>query len=110
MGSPTIKNALVRHLVAQNVRHHLHAREWSEAELGRRSGVSQKQVNNITRERYGCSVEAIFEIARAFRMPAYQLLITGISESDASTDQLDQVVVGFLNADARKRKRILGTL
>jgi transcriptional regulator with XRE-family HTH domain len=107
MGSPTIKNPLVRHLVAQNVRHHLARLEWSEAELGRRSGVSQKQVNNIVRERYGCTIEALFEMARAFRVPPYSLIIPGVAESDASPSQLDDVIVAFLNGDAKKRKKML---
>jgi transcriptional regulator with XRE-family HTH domain len=107
MGSPTIKNPLVRHLVAQNVRHHLSLREWSEAELGRRSGVSQKQVNNIVRERYGCTVEALFEIARTFRVPPYSLIIPGISESDASLEQLDKVIVAFLTGSEKTRRKML---
>lgn len=106
MGSPTIKNPLVRHLVAQNVRHYLLTNEWSESELARRSGVSQKQVNNITRERYGCTVEALFEIARAFHLPAYQLLIPGISETDVLNVELDRIIVSFLNGSARKREKI----
>lgn len=106
MGSPTIKNPLVRHLVAQNVRHYLLANEWSESELARRSGVSQKQVNNIVRERFGCTVEALFEIARAFHLPAYQLLIPGISESDALSTELDRIIVTYLNGSPRKRAKI----
>jgi transcriptional regulator with XRE-family HTH domain len=110
MGSPTIKNPLVRHLVAQNVRHHLSMREWSESELARRSGVSQKQVNNITRERYGCTIEALFEMARAFRVPPYSMIIPGISESDASLDQLDKVIVGFLTGSEKTRRKLLASV
>lgn len=107
MGSPNIKDPLVRHLVAQNVRHLLHLNEWSESELARRTGISQKQVNNIVRERYGCTIEALFEIARAFRVPAFAMLVTGMSETDADFDKLDQLVVSYLNADRRKRSRML---
>lgn len=106
MGSPTIKNPLVRHLVAQNVRHLLHVNEWSESELARRSGVSQKQVNNIVRERYGCTIEALFEMARAFRVPPYSMIIAGVSEAGADLSKLDEIVVAYLQADARKRGRM----
>lgn len=106
MGSPNIIDRGVRHLVAQNIRHYLRQNEWSEAELARRSGVSQKQVNNIVRQRYGCSVEALFIIARAFRVPAYQLIIAGRSESDALPTELDRVIVAYLNGDEVARRKI----
>jgi transcriptional regulator with XRE-family HTH domain len=107
MGSPTITNPLVRHMIAQNLRHLLHINEWSETELSRRSGVSQKQVNNIVRERYGCSVEAVFEMARAFKVPAYALLMPGLQESGDDLRHLDQLVLKFRTGNERLRRKLL---
>jgi hypothetical protein len=53
--------------LATNVKACLGCLEWSESELSRRSGVSQKQVNNIVRERNGCGVEALALLGRASR-------------------------------------------
>lgn len=106
MGSANISDPVVRHMVAQNIRHYLATNEWSESELARRSGVSQKQVNNITRERYGCTAEALFALARAFRVPAYQLLIPGRAESDATPDGLDAVVVAYLRGTDALRDKL----
>ena len=75
MGSPIISVPAVRATLAENVRNCLNEREWSQSELARRSGVSQKQVNNIVRERNGCSVEALHEIGVALRVPFWLLLM-----------------------------------
>lgn len=78
MGSPNISVPKVRAMLAANVRECLRRVEWSESELARRSGVSQKQVNNIVRERNGCSVEALHELGRALGVPFWLLLVPGM--------------------------------
>jgi transcriptional regulator with XRE-family HTH domain len=75
VGSPNISVPTVRATLAANVKACLDRLEWSESELSRRSGVSQKQVNNIVRERNGCSVEALHEIGVALRVPFWLLLM-----------------------------------
>lgn len=104
MGSPVINNPKARHQLAVSVRTMLRNLEWSETELARRSGVSQKHINNITREKLGCSVEGLYEIAKAFNMPAWQMLIWGRSSSDASAQKLEKLVVTYLNADNSLRQ------
>ena len=83
MGSPIISVPAVRAMLADNVRRCLDEREWSESELARRSGVSQKQVNNIVRRRNGCSVEALHEIGRALRVPYWLLLMPEMGRAEA---------------------------
>ena len=78
MGSPIISVSTVRATLAENVRRCLDEREWSESELARRSGVSQKQVNNIVREQNGCGVEALHELGRALGVPYWLLLMPGL--------------------------------
>ncbi len=75
MGSPIIHVPEVRATLARNVRSCLEVLEWSQSELARRSGVSQKQVNNIVRERNGCGVEALHELGRALGVPYWLLLM-----------------------------------
>lgn len=75
MGSPNISAPEVRAMLAANIRDCLDRLEWSESELARRSGVSQKQVNNIVRQRNGCSVEALYELGRALGVPPWLLLM-----------------------------------
>jgi Predicted transcriptional regulators len=104
VGSPVINNPKVRHQLAVTVRTMLRERDWSETELSRRSGVSQKHINNITREKLGCSVEGLHEIAKAFNVPAWQMLVWGRAASDANAQKLDKLVVAYLNADTSLRQ------
>ena len=81
MGSPNIRVHEVRETVSRNIRACLEALEWSESELARRSGVSRKQVNNIVRQRNGCSVEALHEIGVALRVPYWLLLMPAMGRA-----------------------------
>lgn len=77
MGSPTLKSEKLRALLARNVRAMLYTLQWSENELARRSGVSQKQVNNICMARTGCGIDALDAIARAMAVEPWQVLAPG---------------------------------
>ncbi len=52
------------------MRTHLHVlraeRDWSQAELARRLGVSRQTVNAIERGRYDASLPLAFRIAKVF--------------------------------------------
>lgn len=86
MGSPNISVPSVRATLAANVRACLEQLEWSESELARRSGVSQKQVNNIVRRRNGCSVEALHELGQALGLPFWLLLMPNLGRSRAEAE------------------------
>lgn len=103
MGSPTIHDPVARHVLGQNLRSELNKREWSESELSRRTGVSQKQVNNIVRERNGCSVEALHYIARAMSLPTWWLTLDGASESEALPSRAERVMRSYLSCSAAER-------
>ena len=104
MGSKAITNKKLRHLFAQNLRAYLAQNEWGEHELARRSGISQKQVNNLARERNGCTLEGAELIAKTFNMPLWQLLVWGRSASSATPEALQRIVVAYLNSSAEERK------
>jgi plasmid maintenance system antidote protein VapI len=78
MGSPNISVPAVLETLAANLRACLDEREWSENELARRSGVSQKQVNNIVRQRTGCGVEVLHELGRALGIQYWLLLLPSL--------------------------------
>lgn len=44
-------------------------REWSQAELARRLGVSRQTVNAIETEKYDPSLPLAFSVSRVFRLP-----------------------------------------
>lgn len=106
MGSPTVNDPLARHVLGQNLRAELNKREWSESELARRSGVSQKQVNNITNERNGCSVEALHVVARTMSLPAWWLVLHGASESEALPARTERTLRAYMTCTAAERAAI----
>lgn len=103
MGSAAIENPKVRHQLAVTIRTLLQKNQWSEAELGRRSGVSQKHINNIVREKDGCTVECLAALAKTFNIPAWQLLVWGRAASNADPFRLEKLAVGYLNSDEATR-------
>lgn len=103
MGSPIIHDPVARHVLGQNLRAELNKREWSESELSRRAGVSQKQVNNITNERNGCSVEALHWIARALQVPSWWLTLDAASYSDALPSRAERVLLAYLSCSDAER-------
>ena len=110
MGSPNISDPVLRHTVAQNLRAVLNRREWSESELARRTGISQKQINNIVRERYGCSVEAMHTIGRALDIPFWLLTMSGSSESDVLPTRVERLAYAYLSCNERERADLDKTL
>jgi hypothetical protein len=77
MPSALLKSEKTRAILAKNVRAMLATLQLSENELARRSGVSQKQVNNLTQVRTGCGIDALEAIARAMALETWQLLVPG---------------------------------
>jgi transcriptional regulator with XRE-family HTH domain len=106
MGSPTIHDPAMRHVLGQNLRAELNKREWSESELARRSGVSQKQINNIVRERNGCSVEGLAYIARTMSLPVWWLVTFAASSSEALPQRADAVLASYMSCTDAERSAI----
>jgi transcriptional regulator with XRE-family HTH domain len=106
MGSPNIEELKLRHWLARNIKHYLRLLEWSENELAKRSGVSQKQVNNITNERTGCSIEAVEWIAREFGVPAWMLMVNGFEDLEVTDiPKLSKLVGQFVGAESKGKSR-----
>jgi len=78
VGSPIISVPAVRATLATNLKMCLERLDWSQSELARRSGVSQKQVNNIVRQRNGCGVEALAMLGQALNVHYWRLLMPNL--------------------------------
>lgn len=65
----------IRAELAGRIRQEMARLKWSQAELSRRSGVSTAQISDILACKRGCTIDKLAEIAAAFRLPAWSLLI-----------------------------------
>jgi putative transcriptional regulator len=52
-------------------------RDWSQAELGARAGVSRQAVNAIETGKYDPSLPLAFKLARLFRLPVEEIFDDG---------------------------------
>ncbi len=60
-------------------------RDWSQAELGGRLGVSRQAVNAIETGKHDPSLPLAFRIARLFELPIEQIFSEENGGSDATT-------------------------
>lgn len=103
MGSSVLKSEKIRAVLAKNVRALLEQHQWSENELARRCGVSQKQVNNITMHRTGCGIDALDSIAHSFAIEPWQLLVPGTAKEDDMPQRTGRFLASYFKAAPKDR-------
>lgn len=95
-----------RQVLARNVRFLMDRQGFSEAELAKRSGVSQKTINNILNQRVGSSLERAEAIAKVFSLPLWQLTLPELPDRFDSLGDMELVFSSWLNASDDGRKLI----
>lgn len=93
--------------VSANVRRLMTAMDWSEHDLAKKSGVSQKAINNLLNQATGCTITTAEKLARPFGLSGWQLMIEDIPADHAFSSTLTEVVRKFLRADEKGREFIL---
>lgn len=93
-------------LVSANVRRLMTAMEWSEHQLAKKSGVSQKAINNLLNRTTGCTITTADKLARPFGLTGWQLMLEDIPADAAFGGTLTQIIAKFLKADTKAREFI----
>lgn len=96
--------------VSGNVRRLMDAMDWSEHDLSKRSGVSQKAINNLLNQTTGCTITTAEKLARPFGLTGWQLMLEEIPPDGAFSTTLTQIVTKFLRADKKGRDFILSAV
>lgn len=65
-------------------------REWSQANLAERLGVSRQTVNAIERQRYDPSLDLAFRIAHLFDVPVERVFLWNASESGSESSAAEE--------------------
>lgn len=94
--------------VSGNVRRLMEAMDWSEHDLAKKSGVSQKAINNLLNKTTGCTITTAEKLARPFGLTGWQLMLNELPADAAFANSLTQLVARFLKADQKGRDFILG--
>lgn len=93
-----------RVVLARNLRFLMGRRGYTEAEVARRAGISQKTVNNILNERVSTSLERADAIAKVFGLALWQMTLPELPESfDVMTD-MELVFGSWLRANEEGRE------
>lgn len=77
----------MRENLAANVKRLRDERGWSQGELARRAGVSQRTVSNIEAGAE-TTLDKIEKLALAFKVSPFELLMGHASEGDSLADRL----------------------
>jgi len=72
-------------------------RSWSQMELAKKSGISQKQISNLLSGKQSPSLDTAEAIAQAFDLETWHMLIraTGLPPNDLA--RLRRVIAAFLH-------------
>jgi transcriptional regulator with XRE-family HTH domain len=72
-------------------------RGWSQQELAKRSGISQRQISNLLSGTQSASLDTAEAIAQAFDLETWHMLIraTGLPPKDLA--RLRRVIAAFLD-------------
>lgn len=92
-----------RATVAANLRALLTLRDWSEHDLARKSGVSQKAINNILHRRTAASIETTEALAAAFGLKGWHLLIPRLTVELLTSSSLSNLVDDWISATPEGR-------
>lgn len=93
-----------RAVLARNLRFLMNHRGYTEADVARRAGISQKTVNNILNERVSTSLERTDAIARAFQLSLWQLTLPELPQSYDYLADMELVLTGWLRASEQGRE------
>lgn len=88
-------------LVGRRIAHIRQARGWTQAELGRRLGLSQKWISSIERARTTPQLDTLAKIARALAVQPFELLLP---EAPRATSDLRRMVGILKRCDDRSRE------
>jgi transcriptional regulator with XRE-family HTH domain len=95
--------------VARNVAILMRWRDWNQSELSRRSGVSQRHISDLLRGLSDCTTEVTSQLAAAFAVPSWLLMVDDITEELLTTTDL-KILVDACIHNPRGRKLILGAV
>jgi len=95
-----------RQALADNLKKRLAERGWSESELSRRSGVSQKAVNNAVQQRASTQLDTADAMAKALGINCWQLLAPSNAGTSYAEPEVLRLIANFTRASDAGRNWI----
>lgn len=92
--------------LAKNLRFLMKLRGWSEGDAARESGVSQKTVNNMLNQVYRAKVDTVDQLAAAFGLVGWQLLIPNLPQDLEAGGSLSSLIQHWADSSAEGREAV----
>jgi transcriptional regulator with XRE-family HTH domain len=81
-------------------------RDWTQMELSKKSGVSQRMISGILSEESGCSVETADALAHAFGLQGWHLIMPHLTEDLLKSKAVQALFDSYVNATPEGRALI----
>lgn len=94
----SVKRPTTRETLARNLRVLMGMRDWSQVDLAKKSGVSQRMISHVLKQTTGCSVETADALAKPFNLAGWHLLIPNLPDEILRSPTLSKLVQDYLTA------------
>jgi transcriptional regulator with XRE-family HTH domain len=81
-------------------------RGWTQVELAKKSGVSQRMISSILSCESGCSVETADALAHAFGLTGWHLIMPNLSEDLLKSKAIQVLLESYVTASDEGRALI----
>jgi transcriptional regulator with XRE-family HTH domain len=96
----------LRQTVAANLRTLMQEREWSQTDVAKKTGVSQRQISYMLSCTTSASFETLSAVAGAFGVPGWLLMIDGLSSELLASPRIPLLVASFRDAGPDGRELV----
>jgi transcriptional regulator with XRE-family HTH domain len=93
------KQLATRAVLAVNLRALMDRRDWTQKALEKASGVSQRHISSLLNQKQDCTTEILAQLAEAFRLPGWLLLIPDLAVDLLDSQELPLLVRHYIGAD-----------
>lgn len=98
--------SLPRETLARNLRHLMEMENLSEPALAKRSGVSQRTINNILRIEKAPTLDTVDKLAAAFGLNLWHLIMPSLPEDLVRSPSLEKLYRAYIKASPDGREYI----
>ena len=92
--------------LAVNLRHLMEKKGWSQTEMARQSGVSQKKISNILSQEQQASLATVDKLAAAFNLNLWHMIMPNLPEDLLHSPSIEHLFQYYSSASETGRDYI----
>lgn len=98
-----LRHSVTRATLSRNLKVLMERREWTQKALEKESGVSQRHISSLLNEQQDCTTEILAQLAAAFHLPGWLLLIPDLSVEVLDSQDVPLLVRRYSGAGPQGR-------